>query len=318
MIIQEMALGEIDLGDETFRISETIESERLLESLREFGQLNPVILLERESRRIVVCGWRRIRALQGLGVPRVFARILPEAFGFERACDLALSDNLAHRELDPLEKARALFNLKSTGTPDETLVRHYLPRLGLHPNAAVLQSHLLLHRIPNELRRCAADGRLTLASIERIAAMPPAAQMRLALLMGQIRLSASLQRKFLGLLEDLQRDPGDPPDAPLNRDDIAAIAGDSRLSPFQRGERVYEALYRLRYPKLSAALEQFAERRKQLGLPGSVRISAHPYFEEAGLHVEFDAPDAGRFRSLAGALAEAARSPELNALFDPF
>jgi hypothetical protein len=91
---------------------------------------------------------------------------------------------------------------------------------------------------------------------------------------------------------------------------------DPRLSPFQKGERVCEALHRLRNPRLTLAAEQFAAGKKLLELPGSIRIAADPFFETPGLRVEFDAPDAHRFRDLASALRKASRKPALEKLFD--
>jgi hypothetical protein len=66
---------------------------------------------------------------------------------------------------------------------------------------------------------------------------------------------------------------------------------------------------------LSQASEIFLDRLDRLGLPGSIRIRAHPYFEERGLHIELDAADARSFRDLAAALQRAAVSAETDDLF---
>jgi hypothetical protein len=317
MGIHEISLAELDLENETFRISENLDPPAVLNSLREVGQLNPVLLLEQNARKTIVCGFRRVRAMKKLGNPGILARILPEG-----NCDpvrvflMALWDNLAHRQLNPLETARFLFNLRNNfAVPDETLIKVYLPLLGLSPAENVLRSQLLLHQIHPALRQCLAEGRLTHASIDAMACMPVLAQERLAAMMQKIRLSASLQKKFLGLLEDLAADSGNELDAPLSMTEVAAIAEDSRLSPFQRGEKVFEWLYRLRNPRLSQAADRFQSELKKLNLPGPIRVRAHPYFEERGLHVEFDAPDAKAFRDLAAALQQAAQSSDFKDLF---
>jgi len=96
---------------------------------------------------------------------------------------------------------------------------------------------------------------------------------------------------------------------------VSAILDDSRLSPFQKGEVLYEVLYRLKNPRLSQAWERFQAKKKLLGLPGSVRLTPHLFFETADLHVEFDASDVKRFRELSAALQKASQSPELEGLF---
>jgi hypothetical protein len=136
-----------------------------------------------------------------------------------------------------------------------------------------------------------------------------------ASLMARIRLSASSQRKVLELLEDLAAMAESRLDAPLDVPEASALLDDSRLSPFQKGERLYEILYRIKNPRLSRARERFHAKKNLLGLPGSIRLTPHPFFETAELHVEFDASDSRRFRELAAALQKASQAPELEELF---
>lgn len=319
MIFKEIQLEEIDAEDESFRISEELDFTPVLDSLREIGQLNPVILLDRKPLRVLVCGFRRIQALRRLGKNQVLARILSEESrspaGF---LELALWDNLSHRQLDPLEKARVLFKLRDIGgMPNPVLVKVYLPLLGLMPHESVLHAYISLHGARPGLRRCLAEGRLTHSSVEYFAKTPDQVQDGVAFIMGKIRLSASSQKKVLDLLEDVSAMTNARLDAPLGSPEVSAILADPRLSPFQKGEKVYEILYRLRNPRLSEALERFLAQKESLRLPGSIRITPHPFFETPDLHVEFDASNIERFRELAAALQRAGQAPQLERLFQP-
>jgi hypothetical protein len=318
MVFEEIALEEIDVENETFRISEDLDSARILDSLRKIGQLNPVVLLELKPQPVIVNGFRRIRAMMRLGISRSLARVLSsEEFDTTRAFELAVWDNVSHRELNPLEKARILFKLRHVcGIPDEKIIATWLPILGLASGANVLRSHLLLHEIHSGLRQCLVDGRLTHTSLEYLAEMSSSAQESIASLMGKIRLSASLQKKLLGVLNDLRGMTGNAFEAPLKDPQIVVVLEDAALSAFQKGEKIYDRLYRQLNPRLSQAGEKFVARKKRLGVPGSIRINAHPYFEERGLRVEFEAPDAEQFRLQADALHKAAQSPDLDGLFD--
>jgi len=110
MIFQEIALEQIGFEDETFRLSEQLDFTPVRDSLREVGQINPVVLLDGHPQMKIVCGFRRLRALKQLNKSHALARILDsKAVGSRNAFDLALWDNLSHRQLDPLEKARAAF-----------------------------------------------------------------------------------------------------------------------------------------------------------------------------------------------------------------
>ncbi len=317
MIFKEILFEEIDIDNEAFRITEILDSEPLLDSLRAIGQLNPVLLMDRSPRKVIVCGFRRIRAMKRLGKSQVLARIISEegpkpseVFG------LALWDNLSHRQLGPLEKARALLVLRQTcGLTDDVLIKTYLPLLGLASHEGVLRAYLALNNVRPGLRHCLTEGQLTHSSIEYLAEMPSQVQDSIAALMTSIRLSASLQRKVLALLEDLSAIAEAQLDAPLAHPGVLAVLDDSRLSPYQKGEKLHEVLYRLRNPRLSQATDRFLAQKRKLGLPGSIQITSNPFFETADLRVEFSASSVERVREQAALLHKAAQLPELEGMF---
>jgi hypothetical protein len=317
MILKDISIEDIDIECEEFRISEEWDSPSVLDSMRAIGQMNPVVLLDRAPRKIIVCGFRRIRAALKLDKSQVFARILCEKdFGSIRPLELALRDNLSHRQLNPLEKARVLYKLQNACCiPMDRILKVYLPLLDLPSHESVLAGYVLLNEVGSGLRQCLVAGTLTLSSIEMLAKASHTVQNSFASLMTRIRLSASLQRKVLGLLEDLSAMAEGPLDAPLDNPQVRDLLEDAQLSPFQKGEKLHEVLYRIRNPRLSLAKERFLEQKRRLALPGSIRITPHPFFETADIRVEFDVSNAERFREFATALNRAAHLPDLEGLF---
>jgi ParB-like chromosome segregation protein Spo0J len=315
---REMRLEQIDFSDETFRISEDLEPASLQASLREVGQLNPVILRENAaSRPAIVCGWRRLTALRRLGENRCIARCLPrEEGGPLSAFRIAIWDNLAQRQFDALEKARILFTLEHACAVEETiLVDRYLPLLGLASHKNVLQSYLRLHLLSADLRRHLIEGRLTVASAEHLAGQNRKAQDAMASLFDRSRFSASLQRQVLDLVDDLAAIGECGAEEIVGSPEIRAALSDPGLTPFQRGEAVCRILHRRRNPRLSQAEERFQAEKGKLDLPGSVRLTPDPFFEKPRIRVEFDSPTAASFREIADALHRAARSPGIDGLF---
>jgi hypothetical protein len=317
MDLKTIQIKEIDIEDETYRISENLDSESVLDSLKEIGQLNPVILLDRAPLKIIVCGFRRIRALRKLNTPSVLATMLSEdSHNMLSRFELSLWDNISHRQLNSLEKARLLYKLRNAcNISEDTLVETYLPLLGLAPREGILKSYIKLEGIHPALRHCLVKGQLTLSSIDRVAAMPHPIQDRIAALMDKIRLSASLQRKVLNILEELSVVSGEAISAPLDNPEVQSRLDDSGLTPSQKGEKLYEVLYKRKYPELSKALDRFQAGKKALALPGSIQILPHPYFENEDLRIEFRASSPKRFRELADALQKAAQSTKLDELF---
>jgi uncharacterized ParB-like nuclease family protein len=318
MILKEIALQEIDFQNETFRISDTLDSETLRESLRSIGQLNPVALSDGDSKYLIVCGFRRLCALDALGKDRALAWILSGQDRTPGRCfEFALWDNLAHRPLSPLEKARIVFKLVNAfGVSPQTVVQVYLPILGLAPHPGILQSCLSIYGAHPELQRCLIEGRLTQSSIEVLSKKPLHVQEWFVQLMNRIRLSTSLQKKTLNLLEELAAISGAEFGEPLCTPEARQTMDDPRLSFFQKGEKLNELLYQMRFPRLSRAVDKFSADRKLLGLPGSIRISSDPFFETGDLRVEFDASSPKQFRGLAEALYSASRSPLLEELYN--
>ena len=317
MILKNVDISEIDAESEDFRVSENLDSARLVTSLRAVGQLNPVILLESGARPIIVCGFRRIAALRHLGIRAVFARILTaEDCRTTHPLELALCDNLAHRKLSPLEQARAIVKLRDIcGVTRERLIGEYLPLIGLPPRENALMTYLALHAARPELRRLFALDELTFASMERLVKLSENEQDRFAALMATVRLSASLQKKTLVLLDDLAVMNRESFTAPLEIPEIQEFLRDTKLSPFQKGEKLHGVLYRLRNPRVARAEAEFAAQRKRLGLPGAICLTPPPYFETAALRVEFEAASPEKFRELAAALQKAADSSEFEKLF---
>ena len=319
MFADQLPIESIDLQCESYRISESLDSPRLEESLRAVGQLNPVLVLASGEKGFVpVCGFRRLRALANIGAAQVVARVVPAHLAKPIAAfRTALWDNLAHRDLSDLEKARVLHNLKHyCGVDNDSLIREYLPILGLAPHKNSLQTYLTLNSMLPDLRRHLVDGRMTVASAIRIAGWARDDQIGIAAAFGAARWSASLQRQVLDLLEELAFAEGSSLLDIIGRPDIANALGDESLSAFQRGERVHAILYRWKNPRLTSAEKRFLEGRDGLGLPGCIRLSPGPYFETPLLRVEFEAPSPARFRELAAAVQRASESAGFDELFE--
>lgn len=92
--IEEVAIAEIDLSDETFRVRRGEMQDLLAESLSQVGQLNPVTLRyrEKDGRWQVVAGFRRLEALQRMARRGVLAR-LHDNLNDDQAIRSAVMDN---------------------------------------------------------------------------------------------------------------------------------------------------------------------------------------------------------------------------------
>jgi hypothetical protein len=317
MNLEEIPLDQVD-DDDMYRISDELDSAPLEASLRETGQLNPALLVATGDARFrIVTGYRRVAALRRIGIRRLLGRRLPAGAESITLFRTAVWDNLAHRQLTPLENARILTTLEQVcRVPREAVVTAWLPVLGLPAHRNVLHSYLALHQLAPGLKTLLRQGRITTQSAERLSAMPHHSQERVARVLTRVQLSASLQRKALELVGEIAAMDHCSLAGVLERPDILGCAEDPNLSAFQRGERMYQRLYELRNPRLSRARARFASNKERLGLPGDVRVLPDAHFETTRIRVEFDASSPDEFRRISSAIDFAARSAALDALFE--
>lgn len=100
----------IEQPRQTF-LTESLES--MSRSLTSDGQLQPIILIQRENHLLIFDGERRWRSAKALGWQTLEAVIIPEPTGLHRK---ALLTSLHREDLNPLDKAEAIARELSTIT----------------------------------------------------------------------------------------------------------------------------------------------------------------------------------------------------------
>jgi ParB-like chromosome segregation protein Spo0J len=80
----------------------------LLESIREKGVLEPIIVTPQNGNYRLISGERRLRACQMAGLPTIPARVLDAVTAREEILALQLTENLQREDLDPIDTALAV------------------------------------------------------------------------------------------------------------------------------------------------------------------------------------------------------------------
>jgi hypothetical protein len=316
MIFKTIPLLQINFSDESCRLSDDLHSERMEASIQEIGQVTPVVVVAMpDGKYAIVCGFRRLHAMRRLGLAEASARVEDGARTRLELFLTALYDNLSHRALTCFEQARVICRLGECGVPDEVLISKFMPALGLKPHRESLNGSRRLLKLVPDLRDLVLHDRLTETSAQRLAAYPEDIQSRFVRLLQPIRLSASLQRKVLDLIDDLGATASSGISAVLDHRALGAILEDEKLSPPQKGEQIHGYLARERYPRLSRAHEDFRATKADLALPGTVTVVPDPYFETPRVRFGFEASGPDQFRSIIAALEAAGRRPQLQDLF---
>jgi len=151
---QELAVDAIVPNPEQpRRVFDPAELERLADSIRRHGVLQPVVVRRAGEGYELVVGERRWRASQLAGrrtVPAVVADVEPRD-----RLELALVENVQRHDLNPIELALAFRALADTGATQEEIGR----RVAL--DRATIANHLRLLELPRELQGDVESGLLT-------------------------------------------------------------------------------------------------------------------------------------------------------------
>ena len=141
----EISIDAIDPNPEQpRRVFDATELERLADSIRQHGVLQPVVVRRVGGRYELVVGERRWRATRTAGLTKIPA-IIADVDERERL-ELALVENVQRRDLNPIELAHAFRSLSEGGTSQEEIGR----RVSL--DRSTVANHLRLLELPRELQ----------------------------------------------------------------------------------------------------------------------------------------------------------------------
>jgi ParB-like chromosome segregation protein Spo0J len=101
IIIEEQIRSRIDAESESFK--------SLVESIREKGVLEPVLVTPKVGLYLLISGERRFLACRTLNYQTIPARVLDAVEAKEEILAIQLTENLQRENLDPMDEANALF-----------------------------------------------------------------------------------------------------------------------------------------------------------------------------------------------------------------
>jgi ParB family chromosome partitioning protein len=128
--------------------------DELVDSIRQHGILQPVIVTRNDDRYQLIAGERRFRAAERLGLPTVPA-IIRESRELEQL-EIAIVENVQRQDLNPNEEAMGYQQLSEEfGLTQEDIARKVGKRRTTIANALRILS------LPAEMQQALRDGRMT-------------------------------------------------------------------------------------------------------------------------------------------------------------
>ncbi|MCX5807973.1 MAG: ParB/RepB/Spo0J family partition protein [Proteobacteria bacterium] len=111
IIVEEQIRSGIDTESEPFKA--------LMESIKDRGVLEPIIVTPRGDKYLFVCGERRYLAALKLGLPSIPARALDTITQKDEILAYQLTENLQREDLNPMDQAKGILAFVQAKHPDK-------------------------------------------------------------------------------------------------------------------------------------------------------------------------------------------------------
>ena len=312
---QTVSKQEVDLRDETFRISYGFELQELVRSIGKVGLIQPPILQEISPRRYrVVCGFKRVLALGELGYQQFTAALLPEEMREQDAFMLTLHENLSHRLLNPVETALAINKLTRYLSLQE-IQEKFLSLLGVGKSLSLLKMYTVILDLEEEIKIGLASGVVTKEIVSLFLRFSPQERVLLSQLITRLKLSKNKQAELSENFAVIKERDGVGIGTLLKSEEVNEIFSDQRIGLVAQGDRIREYVRRLRYPRLAQAEESFRKKKERLTLKG-VDLIPPPYFEGEEFKVSFSFTTVDEFKKRLALLQTIAEKEELKEIVE--
>lgn len=195
--------------------------ERLAESVREHGIVQPILVRRKGERYELIAGERRWRAAQKAGLQRIPA-VVKEVADSD-LLEIALTENVQREDLNPIEEANAYKKLiEQVGLTQDALAARF------GRDRSYITNYLRLLKLPPDIQELVETGRLSTGHGRTILGLPhPDEQRRLARMVIEKEMSVRATEAYVK--KSVSSSPDTAKQAPKRVDDPNVRAAESKL-----------------------------------------------------------------------------------------
>ncbi|MCX5811140.1 MAG: ParB/RepB/Spo0J family partition protein [Proteobacteria bacterium] len=111
ILVEEQIRSGIDTEGESFK--------SLMESIKDRGVLEPVLVTQKDGKYLLLCGERRYLAAQKLELPSIPVRVVDAVTQKDEILALQLTENLQREDLNPIDQAKGILAYVQAKHPDK-------------------------------------------------------------------------------------------------------------------------------------------------------------------------------------------------------
>ncbi len=281
-------IDEIDLQDQTFKISIDKDLTRLTESIQHLGLITPPLLSRKNSGYIVISGFRRIAACKNLKFERLHAGVLDDALAPLSRAQIAIAENSFQRELNLIETARAL-NLLGYFIKGPSKIENIAKSLGLPENLALIKKIQKIQRLSGPMQDGILNNQISMDMALKLGSLKENEGRAFLNIFNELSLSRNKQKELLTNIEEISIRDGIAIDRLLASRDVQNILSDRDIDRTQKTKSLRNFLKKRRYPHLYSAEQQFFDSLNKIKLGNRISLRPADFFEgdSLTLHISF-------------------------------
>ncbi len=290
MLLQYIPLKNLNVADDSYRITFAPELDNLKRSIKSVGVIQPInIRHTAEGTFQIVTGYKRVLVMQEIERQSVPALIHePGDLSPTQAFLWNLHDNAITRSLNLVEKSIALNKLQQFySIAEDDLAKQFLPLLGIEPSYKILHQLCALDQLIEPLKTHIVESQMALSSAARIADFSPTTQQALLAVLLHIRPSTSKLNELLSLLREISARDGITVEDILSRYKLLQVVANPEATSGEKVGALRQALRGIRLPQLTQRQKELANLIQNLELPDSAKVVADPYFENNNMKLEY-------------------------------
>jgi len=269
-----LQLSEIDLADNTYRITTQTDNRDLVVLINEIGLIHPPLLGTKNSGFFIVSGFRRIAAFLRLERTSIAARIFGTEIDPIEYVKCAIADNALQRPLNLIEISRSL-NLLSNYFNDYNKLASAASSFALPNNPTLIKKIIRICHLPWSIQNGILSNTISLAIALELDQIPKHVAVYFANLFGDLNLSLNKQREIITLTKEIALRENISIHQLLEEKYFLEIRNNSELNKAQKSELLRRYLKQRRFPSIKKAEKEFEKNIKDMKIGNGVKL-IHP------------------------------------------
>lgn len=295
LTVKKVPFGNVDFNDTTYHLRPENDTDdengsNLASSIKFCGLLHPPIILARaDTSYTIIAGRRRLLIYRRLTTAKgCHCLIVPAAATPLECWQLFLEEGLLGPAWSLIVKSRFLHKIMTTGDGKEEDALQFMRRLDLPAHPHHLRKIIALTELEAPLALAAHQGIISEKTALAMTSMSFRDRLAVFELISGLRLSVSNQRRLIQTCLELCRRKSTSVHAILSSPEIMNILDEQSAGLAQQTTCLMRHLENCKFPRLSAAEQEFAAWQAKLHLPKWASISHTPAFEKDRVYLNLD------------------------------